>query len=141
MIKKIVVIVFLFMMSNICFSQEIKSLRIELTPRECEEKTIIIYDSEKDNSSYPFRIFQDALTGWGRKNGCKKINPLFVPKEMRSEGTYIIYVMTEDNLLPQKFKLLNFKVMQNLQSKEYYETDFLQYLYEYMVKKYIHSLL
>ncbi len=138
-IKRIILLFSFLFLCNFCFS-EITSIRVELSPKGNEQKTINIYDSEEDNSNYPFLIFRDSLTGWGKKNGYQKYNPLFVPKNTQPEGTYIVYVITDENTLPRKFRVLNFKVMQDVQSGIYYKTDFLQYLYEYIVKKYLQTL-
>ena len=101
---------------------------------------IIVYDSEIEKKSYPFRIFCECLTGWGRRGDCKKMNPLFVPKALQSEGSYIIYVKTDENDSLKKFRLMNFEAMQDLQSGCYYETNLLKYLYEYLARKYLQTL-
>ncbi len=139
--KRIITFLSLLMICNFCFSKEIKSIRVELSKKTKEtEKNVIIYDSEKEPASYPFVIFRGALTGWGNKKGCKKLNPALVSKNVCSEGIYTVYVMTDESDLPQKFRVLNFEAMQDVQTHVYYKTDFLQYLYEYMARKYLKTL-
>lgn len=138
--KRMLIFTIFLMLCSFCFSEEIKSIRIELKTHDQNEQTKIVYDSEMDKKSYPFLIFCECLTGWGRKGGCKKMNPLFVPKTLQSEGTYIIYVTTDKNDSLKKFRLMNFEAMQDLQSGCYYETNLLQYLYEYLARKYLQTL-
>ena len=130
-------LIFSFLFS--CFAEEFKSIKIELQPLCKENKAKIIYDSEINNNSYPFKIFCDSLNGWGRNGDCKKVNPLFVTKSLQPEGCYIIYVTTIQGKV-KKYRLMNFKTMQDVQTGIYYETDFLQYLYEYIVNRYLEKL-
>ena len=138
--KRIIVFFSLLLSCTFCFSNEIKSIKVELNQRGNEGKNIVIYDSEKEPAAYPFVIFRDSLTGWGKKNGCPKLSPLLVPNSLPSEGIYTVYITTDENNTTQKFRILNFQAMQDLQTKVYYKTDFLQYLYEYMARKYLQTL-
>ena len=137
--KKSIIIALVLVFQSLAFSQEITSIKIELQTSFEEKKSIIVYDSKTSDKTYPFLIFKDCVTGWGKDN--KKLNPLFVPKNLQPEGIYIIYVETESNKLTKKYRLMNFKAMQDVETGAYYETDFLQYLYEYFAGKYIQTLL
>lgn len=130
--KHILIFCILLIISPFCFSENIKSIKIELKTVGADEKTKLIYDSESDTGSYPFLLFCDCLNGWGRKGSLKKLNPLFVPKSIQPEGSYIIYVKNAQNDLTREYRLLNFKAMQDMKTGDYYETDFLQYLYGYI---------
>ena len=123
--KRMLIFMIFLMLCSFCFSEEIKSIKIELKPLDQNEQT---------------KIFCECLTGWGRRGGCKKMNPLFVPKALQSEGAYIIYVKTDENDSLKKFRLMNFEAMQDLQSGCYYETNLLKYLYEYLARKYLQTL-
>lgn len=137
--KRTFIFVLFFILYSFCFAEEIKSIKIELHSNTQAKQIQTIYDSNSNNDNYPFKIFCDCLNGWGRKGGLKKIIPLFVPKNLPPEGVYIVYVTTSQGK-NETYRLMNFKTIQNVRTQVYYETDFLKYLYEFIVQKYLQTL-
>ena len=136
--KKLLLFIIFPILYLSCFAEEIKSIKIELHTNSESNKIHIIYDSNDNNDNYPYKIFCDCLNGWGRKGGLKEINPLFVTKNLQPEGIYIIYVTTSQGKI-ETYRLMNYNTMQNVQTKVYYETDFLKYLYEFIVQQYLET--
>lgn len=132
--------VLFIILNSVCYGSEIEHIRIELNPENENQQIKLIYDSSVNNNAYPFNVFASCLEGWGRKGGLKKANIMKIPKTIQPEGSYIIYAKIKKTNLIKKYRLMNFYVMQDINTGIYYETDLLQYLYGYLSQEYIKML-